>query len=175
MSPSQADSSHSSSWSIFNLARRSSWLIVYGCHQFDAQVGRLSWPFMSPRLVSNSSFIHRDLGLRTPNEVFFSLKSQTFGLGQINFGVFGVYSADLSAPILVLWVPCTCFPLINHYFYKKISFQNFHLGFGLFEFGPQRIRVLAIVRSPWSRLKPSSIFGTLYWRQTKMTSGSKEK
>ena len=35
----------------------------------------------------------------------FSSKSQTFGLRQIYFGAFGVFSADLSAPILVLWVP----------------------------------------------------------------------
>ena len=27
----------------------------------------------------------------------------------------GVFSADLSAPILVLWVPCPCFPLFNNY------------------------------------------------------------
>ena len=40
-------------------------------------------------------------GLRTPNEAFFLLKSRTFGLGQINFGAFGVCSVDLSALILV--------------------------------------------------------------------------
>jgi hypothetical protein len=40
-------------------------------------------------------------GLHTLNEAFF-LKSQTFGLGQIHFGAIGVFSADLSAPILVL-------------------------------------------------------------------------
>ena len=48
----------------------------------------------------------------------FSSKSQTFGLEQTNFGVF---SADLSAPILVLWIPCPCFPLINHFFYKELQ------------------------------------------------------
>jgi hypothetical protein len=41
-----------------------------------------------------------------------------------------------------------CFPLINHYFYKNLSFYiqipNIDLRFG-FEFGPQRIRDLAIV------------------------------
>ena len=31
----------------------------------------------------------------------FSFKSRTFGLGQINSGAFGVFSANLSAPILV--------------------------------------------------------------------------
>ena len=78
----------------------------------------------------------------------FSSKSQTFGLGQTHFGSFGVFSANLSAPILVLWVPCPGFSLINHYFYKKLSLYiqipNMYLGLG-FEFGPQRIRDLAIV------------------------------
>ena len=39
-----------------------------------------------------------------------------------------------------------CFPLFNHYFYKKLSLyiqiQNIYLELG-FEFGPQRIRDLA--------------------------------
>ena len=50
----------------------------------------------------------------------FSSKSENFGHGQTNFGVF---SANSSAPISVLWVPCPCpcFPLINHYFYKKLK------------------------------------------------------
>ena len=41
--------------------------------------------------------------------------------GQIIFGAFGVFSVQLSAPILVQCVPCPCFPLLNHYFYKKLS------------------------------------------------------
>ena len=53
-------------------------------------------------------------------------------IGQINFGAFGVFSADLSAPILV-----SMFPNINHYFYKKLSLYiqitNTFLGLG-FEF-----------------------------------------
>ena len=45
-------------------------------------------------------------GLRTPNEAsFFHQNPKLLGLGrqsgQINFGAFGVFSADLSAPILV--------------------------------------------------------------------------
>ena len=48
-------------------------------------------------------------------------------------------------PFLVLWVPCPCFPIINHYFYKKLSLYihipNIYLGLG-FEFGLQRIRDL---------------------------------
>ena len=44
----------------------------------------------------------------------FSLKSRTFGLGQTNSGAFGVFSAKLSAPILVQWVPFPCFPLFTN-------------------------------------------------------------
>ena len=70
--------------------------------------------------------------------------------GQTNFGTFGVFLADLSALILVPWVHCPCFPLINRYFYKKVSLYiqipNKYLGLGFeFEFGLQRIRNLAIV------------------------------
>ena len=53
----------------------------------------------------------------------FSLKSIILGLerqiGHINSGVFVIFSAELTAPILVQWVPC--FSLFNHYFYKKLS------------------------------------------------------
>ena len=42
----------------------------------------------------------------TPNEALFHHNPKLLGLsrqfGQINFGAFGVFSADLSAPILVL-------------------------------------------------------------------------
>ena len=58
-------------------------------------------------------------------------------------GAFVVFSAKLSVPIFVQWVPCPCFPLFSHYFYKKLSLYihmpNVYLGLG-FEFGPQRIR-----------------------------------
>ena len=63
-------------------------------------------------------------GLRTPNEAFFHQNPELLGLGrQIGPKIwsFWVFSADLSAPILVLWVPCPYFSLINHYFYKKIK------------------------------------------------------
>jgi hypothetical protein len=44
--------------------------------------------------------------LRTPSEAFFNKKSKLWGLGrlfgQITLGAFGVFSADLSAPIWVL-------------------------------------------------------------------------
>ena len=60
----------------------------------------------------------RDHGLGTPNEALFSLKSRTFGLGQTSWaGAFVVLLVKLSAPILGTVSPC--FPLFNHYFYKK--------------------------------------------------------
>ncbi len=48
---------------------------------------------------------------------------ELLGLGRhfrlIFWGTIGLFSAGLSAPILVLWAPCLCFILFNHYFYKK--------------------------------------------------------
>ena len=87
---------------------------------------------------------------RTTDAQWSLLKLQTFGLGLINLGAFEVFLAALSAPILVLWVTCPCFPLINHYFYKKLSFfiqiPNIYLEL-VFEFRSQRIRDLAILCS----------------------------
>jgi hypothetical protein len=67
-----------------------------------------------------------------PERAFFeNLKLLGFGrqIEPNTFGAFGVFSANLSAPILV---PSPCFPLINHYFYKKLSLYiqipNIHLG-----------------------------------------------
>ena len=111
--------------------------------------------------LSNNVWINErpcPTGARTTDAQWslFSLKSQTVGLeqqiGQINFGAFGVFLAKLSASILVLWVPCLCFPLINHYFYKKISLYihipNIYLELGFeCEFGKQRISLcLSVVR-----------------------------
>jgi hypothetical protein len=57
----------------------------------------------------------------------FSLKSQTFGLGQTNWadkfwGIWGIFGRIIS----------THFPLINYYFYKKLSLfiqiPNIYLG-----------------------------------------------
>ena len=105
------------------------------------------------RLDSMSTFDRGEIfrsyhGLWTPNGAFFHWNQELLGLGrrigQINSGAFGVFLAELSAPILVQWVSCPCFSLFNHYFYKKLSLYipNTYLGF---EFGPQRIRDLAIV------------------------------
>ena len=77
----------------------------------------------------------------------FLLKSRTFGLEQTNWadkfwGIWGIFGRTV---FLVQWVPCPCFPLFNHYFYKKLSLYihipNICLGLG-FKFGPQRIRDL---------------------------------
>jgi hypothetical protein len=92
-------------------------------------------------------------GLRTPNEAIFHQNPTFLGLGrqigQLKFWAFGVFLADLSTPIFVLCVPCPCFPLIIHYFYKKLNLYshipNIYLVVLGFEFGPQRIRDLAIV------------------------------
>jgi hypothetical protein len=55
-------------------------------------------------------------------------------IGQINSETFGVFLAELLAPILVQQVPCPCFSLFNNYFFKKLSlhihFPNIHLGLG---------------------------------------------
>ena len=129
-------------WCYLKKPRTSSFLSSYRWTTVQRKFNLLPIPL----LPSGSRIMNRlDLGhrLRTPN---------LLGLGrqfwQINFGAFGVFSADLSAPILVLSVPCPCFPLINHYFYKKpslyIQIPNIYLWLW-FEFGPQRIRDLAIV------------------------------
>ena len=91
---------------------------------------------------SSSPQIHSFHGLRTLNEAFFYWNPELLELGrqigQINSVAFGIFSAKLSAPILVQWVPCPCFPLFNHYFYNKLSLYihipNIYLGLG-FEFG----------------------------------------
>ena len=90
-------------------------------------------------------------GLRTPNEAFFHWNPELLGLGrqigQINSGAFGVFfRPNYQHP--VQWVPCPCFPLFNHYFYKKLSLYilipNIYLELG-FEFGSERIRDLAFM------------------------------
>ena len=80
------------------------------------------------------------------------MRSRTFGLGQTNLAnkFCGTWSIFRPALILVLWVSCSWFPLINHYFYKKLSLfidiPNIYLGLG-FEFGLQRISLcVSIVR-----------------------------
>jgi hypothetical protein len=117
-----------------------------------------------PKQLGQRSMKRKDHGLRMPNKAFFHKNPKLLGLsrqcGQINFEAFGVFSADLSAPILVLLVPCPCFPSINHYFYEKLSLYiqitNTYLGLG-FEFGMQKIRDLAIM-CPKSEVKTNLEF-----------------
>ena len=121
----------------------------YFWHKVQSDSGNTSITHSSWTVVVLNEATH---GLRTPNEVFFHWNPERLGLGkqigQINSGAFGIFLAELSAPILVQWVPCPCFPLFNHYFYKKLSLYvhipNIYLGLG-FEFGPRRIRDLAFV------------------------------
>ena len=91
-------------------------------HAFRLFCGYLDWK-KNPLELSRT----RDAQWRKP---FFSLKSRTFGLGQTNWAdkFWGIWD------ILVQWFPCPCFPLFNHYFYKKLSLYihipNIYLGFG---------------------------------------------
>ena len=58
----------------------------------------------------------------TQRKLFFK-NHKLLGLGRkIGPKIWGAFSAELSAPILGQCVPCPCFPLIIHYFYKNISF-----------------------------------------------------
>ena len=116
---------------------------IYSVHFFESVSNRIL------SHIGKADGFGKDHGLWTPNEAFFHWNPELLGLGrqvwQINSGAFWVFSAKLSAPILVQWVRCPCFPLFNHYFYKKqslyIHIPNIYLGLG-FEFGPQRIRDL---------------------------------
>ena len=91
-------------------------------------------------------------GLRTLNEAFFSLKSQTFGLGQfgqIDFGAFGVFLNRFISIHFGTVSPLSMFSINQPLFQQQkkslyIPIPNIHLEMG-FEFGPQRIRDLAIV------------------------------
>ena len=110
------------------------------------------------------------------NEAFFHWNPENLGLGrqigQINSGAFGVFSTKLSAPILVQWVPCPCFLLVNQYFHKKLSLYihipNIYLGFE-FEFGPQMIP--NCWRPVWKSVKVKSRIKSaqlcLYWIDSK--------
>ena len=84
--------------------------------RFDIGIPALPpWPFhllLPGNLLARVCVQH---GLRTPNEAFFHPNSKLLGLGrqfgQINFGTFRVISADLSALILILSVPCPMFSI----------------------------------------------------------------
>jgi hypothetical protein len=78
--------------------------ICWWCFNWNANLNKFG-QIVVCSTMNFKQIIFKCHGLRTHRESFFR-KSQTFG----------VFSAGLSAPILVLWVPCPCFPLINHYF-----------------------------------------------------------
>ena len=91
-----------------------------------------------------------DHGLRTPNEALFHPK--TFRLGQTIWedkfwGIWGMYFRMIYQHSFQYCESLVhvSMPLINHYFYKKLSLYiqipSIYLGLG-FEFGPQRIRNL---------------------------------
>ena len=107
--------------------------------------------------VSQTVDHQTELFFENPN--FLGLRSQ---IEPNILGAFWVFSAKLSAPVLVQWVPCPFFPLFNHYIYKKLNLYihipNIYLGLGFeFEFGPQRIRDLAFV-CPWSVVSDKHLY-----------------
>ena len=73
------------------------------------QENTLTWNVFKEKMTMTSCLI---LGthhvLRTPNEAFFHWNAELLGLGRqiwhINSGAFGVFLAELSAPIWVQWV-----------------------------------------------------------------------
>ena len=76
-------------------------------------------------------------GLQTPNEAFFHPNSKLLGLGrqfgQINFGTFRVISADWTALILVLSVPCPMFSINQPLFLQntKLLYPHSKYLFGI--------------------------------------------
>jgi hypothetical protein len=82
----------------------------------------------------------------------FFIEIQHFGLGQtnwtkINLGIFGIFGQIISTSFGTV-SPLSMVPLLNHYFYKKISpyihIPDIYLGLR-FEIGLQRIRDFAFV------------------------------
>ena len=69
-------------------------------------------------------------------------------IGLKSFKAFGIFLVKLSAPILVLCVPCPCFSLFLQKLKHLYPHPNHYLGLEFefaFAFGPQRIRILAIM------------------------------
>ena len=85
-----------------------------------------------------------DYGRPNCNEAFSHRNPNILGLGrqfgQVHFTAFGVFSADLSAPILIECSESLAFH--NLYFYKKIGLyvQIPHIYLEL-EFGPQKLGI----------------------------------
>ena len=95
-------------------------------------------------LILDACWMH---GLRTPKEAFFHRNPKLLGVGrqfgQINFGAFGVFICTHFG----ILSPLSMFSINQPLFLQKsIQIPNIYLGLGFeFEFGPQRIRDLAIM------------------------------
>ena len=80
--------------------------------------------------------------------LIFCIYSLNFSLKFFIMIFFCNKSAKYSKFLPLPWVPCSCFQLLNHYQYKKLSLYNqkptIHFGLG-YEFGLQRMRDLAFV------------------------------
>ena len=109
---------------------------LMSCLPHFLPTGSIYHPRSDSRILKESDGDHAGHGLRTPNQAFFHRNPKFLGLGrqigQINFGAF---STDLSAPILVLWVSCPCFPLNQPLFLQKTkplySNPNYLFGIGI--------------------------------------------
>ena len=107
---------------------------------------RLLWVAFSVKAHVEINLVAFNQGLRTPNEAFFHWNPKLLDLGrqieQINYGAFGVFSAELSAPMFgtVHYSTVISTKILS----LSIHISNIYLGLG-FEFGPQRIRDLAFM------------------------------
>ena len=115
------------------------YLVFCGCTivQTNTIIFLLSKNVCTKRMtcVSIKSSIGGRHGLQTPNEAFFHRTPKLLSLGRqsgkTNFGAaFGVFTNDLSVPILVLWVPS----MFSILFYKNLNLSiqipNISLGLG---------------------------------------------
>jgi hypothetical protein len=102
-----------------NKLKSLAWLPLHIVSFLEFDIGPLvgkAKPFtVFPHIVSTE--------LQTPNEAFFHWNPELLGLGrqirQINSGAFGVFWAELSAPILAQWVIFPCFSIIQPLFLQK--------------------------------------------------------
>ena len=95
----------------------------------------VDWAWFQPRTTDAQVFLHR-------NPELLGLGRQIGQTNWINSGTFGVFSAELSAPSWYINQPLFLKKTLILY----IQIPNVYLGLGFeFEFGPQRIRDLAIV------------------------------
>ena len=90
-------------------------------------------------------------------------------LGLKCFEAFGVFSAGLSVPILVLWVPCPCFPLFNHYFFKKSLYPTpkYLFGSGILIWTAKNLRInlrVPVIRGSQQRPDAFAIYSNEKWK-----------